>query len=302
MFARPLKRLVSSSASSTTTIKSTSKFVGQQHKVLEYKLHGAGLGTLSSELRKAGPMRLPAMFSSLLGKARSTLSSRNDNSGNMTESSALRDMMMAEPRDMTRKQLQISAKNVYLTLDRLSDPVLEFFYDPEYCNMPFTFQSWFSITQLHVWICQSRCRARNDDIPEDIGKQMIQYMLDFMSSDTELKLWSLGASNPVAADKLMRQLISSHFGCSLAYDEGFEHSDAYLASALWRNMFFMDDEVTGRQLALMTFYVRYQMERLFKETSAKQFLNDGFEWTLPPIGDIDALLLKSGSDIEQKNI
>jgi len=50
--------------------------------------------------------------------------------------------------------------------------------------MPFTFQSWFSITQLHVWMCQSKIRT----VTQDSGKVLNKALMDNFSSDIELKL------------------------------------------------------------------------------------------------------------------
>jgi hypothetical protein len=87
------------------------------------------------------------------------------------------------------------------------------------------------VTQLHVWMCQTRLRSEGSD-----GKIMHASILDHFTTDLELKLSASGLDNVRLFEKSLHTLLSSHYGSVLAYDEGLETSDAVLASALWRQV------------------------------------------------------------------
>lgn len=63
-------------------------------------------------------------------------------------------------------------------------------------------------------------------------------------------------------DRYLHELLSFHYGCVLAYDEGYESNDCIFASALWRNLFTMDQNIEPFQLNKMVQYVRGQMHYL----------------------------------------
>lgn len=50
------------------------------------------------------------------------------------------------------------------------------------CNLPDNFQTWFSITQLHVWMLMVRLRA------EDHGKMYIQELVNRFFEDAEERI------------------------------------------------------------------------------------------------------------------
>ena len=55
------------------------------------------------------------------------------------------------------------------------------------CAIPPTFQSWFALTQLHVWMCQSRLRSEGRE-----AKSTLAGLVDHLTTDIEMKLWSAG--------------------------------------------------------------------------------------------------------------
>jgi cytochrome b pre-mRNA-processing protein 3 len=52
------------------------------------------------------------------------------------------------------------------------------------CHLPPTFQSWFTITNLHVWILTTRLRA----LPEPWGQYHVQFLLDNFFLDVEARI------------------------------------------------------------------------------------------------------------------
>jgi hypothetical protein len=127
----------------------------------------------------------------------------------------------------------IISKQLYLKADSLNEELLEFFYGPK-CKLEETFQSWYSLTQLHLWmfVTKARLESRN-------GKKIAKELVNHLTSDLEIKLYDAGLKNPVAYERTLKELISAHTGCTIAYDEGFSQGDHVLANALWRNVFVM---------------------------------------------------------------
>ncbi|KAI9365270.1 hypothetical protein BD770DRAFT_313491, partial [Pilaira anomala] len=62
------------------------------------------------------------------------------------------------------------------------------FYIKE-CNLPDNFQSWFSVTQLHVWMLMVHLRA------EGQGKLYIQELVNRFFEDAEIRIRAHGVSN-----------------------------------------------------------------------------------------------------------
>jgi len=172
----------------------------------------------------------------------------------------------------------------------------EFFYGA--CQLPNTFQSWFSITQLHVWLVTMRLRGelvgafpqqqqgstptpapQQLELQARLGSDVSRLVVEYFVSDMETRLHQLGSSS----SSTMKVLMSQHHGCSLAYDEGIYDRDPVLASALWRNL--TDCLGGAEQVALLVQYVRSQAQML-DNVSSKDFLHGEFNWR-PPLLTIE---------------
>ncbi|KAM0754906.1 hypothetical protein T439DRAFT_321965 [Meredithblackwellia eburnea MCA 4105] len=107
-----------------------------------------------------------------------------------------------------------------------------FFY--EECSLPPSFQTWFSITTLHIWLLTVRFRA----LPAPLGRTYIQELINHFFIDVELRI--RGPYN-VTQSKLikgyMQDMLEQYRGSVTAYDEGLIAGDAVLAAAIWRNVF-----------------------------------------------------------------
>ncbi|KAA3673380.1 cytochrome b pre-mRNA-processing protein 3 [Paragonimus westermani] len=133
-------------------------------------------------------------------------------------------------------------------------PVFEEFV--EHLALPDTFQSWFSITTVHMWMCLVRLRQ------EGVEGQLLKktfvnlFWLDLRSRMRTFKILRK-QHNQVSAFRMQ------FFGAMFAYDEGFlSHSDALLVSALWRNLFLSSQTTTAQQLELALEYVRKNLAHL----------------------------------------
>ncbi|GAA6007813.1 hypothetical protein JCM10207_004882 [Rhodosporidiobolus poonsookiae] len=107
-----------------------------------------------------------------------------------------------------------------------------FFY--EECSLPPSFQTWFSITTLHVWLLSVRLRS----LPAPLGRTYIQELINHMFIDLELRIRGPYAVTQSRLIKgYMKDMLEQYHGATAAYDEGLVRGDAVLAAALWRNIF-----------------------------------------------------------------
>ncbi|PIL26877.1 hypothetical protein GSI_11057 [Ganoderma sinense ZZ0214-1] len=137
------------------------------------------------------------------------------------------------------------------------------------CHLPPTFQSWFTITNLHVWLLTVRLRA----LPPPLGTNYVQGLIDHFFLDIEDRVRTIlqpVSANSIAPPQNLRPYTSpSEFytvangqgrprpkgstperlvtrqmkifkeqwaGMGMSFDYGLAHSDAELAAAVWRNL------------------------------------------------------------------
>ncbi|GAA5880221.1 hypothetical protein JCM16303_001258 [Sporobolomyces ruberrimus] len=104
----------------------------------------------------------------------------------------------------------------------------------EECSLPPSFQTWFSITTLHVWLLSVRFRA----LPSPLGHTYVQEFINHMFIDMEYRIRGPYAVTQGRLIKgYMKDMLEQYHGSIAAYDEGLVSGDAVLAAALWRNMF-----------------------------------------------------------------
>lgn len=122
-------------------------------------------------------------------------------------------------------------------------------------ELPDTFNSWFRITELHVWLCMVRLAKEGKE-----GKFIRNNMLQFMWQDIEKKTKKLGeqASSSSARREGIQALSEQFKAVLFAYDEGLLSDDKALAGALWRN-FFEKDCKDVAHLEKLVEYVRKQL-------------------------------------------
>uniref|UniRef100_A0A8C5LHX1 Ubiquinol-cytochrome c reductase complex assembly factor 1 n=1 Tax=Jaculus jaculus TaxID=51337 RepID=A0A8C5LHX1_JACJA len=113
------------------------------------------------------------------------------------------------------------------------------------CQMPDTFNSWFLITLLHVWMCLVRMKQEGRS-----GKYMCRIIVHFMWEDVEQR------------GRVMGGILSDDHG---------------LAAALWRTFFNQKCE-DPRQLELLVEYVRKQMQYLDSINGEDLLLTGEVSW------------------------
>ncbi|KAJ1957752.1 Ubiquinol cytochrome-c reductase assembly protein Cbp3 [Dispira parvispora] len=122
-------------------------------------------------------------------------------------------------------------------------------------GLPDTYQTWFSVTQLHVWMMM--VRLRND--PN--GKHIMQEMVNHFFHDAETRMQKIGIHTERLVNKTLKELVAAFHGSILAFDEAMCRNDPYLAAALWRNL-FKTNHVRAKDLDYLVHYVRRQLAAL----------------------------------------
>uniref|UniRef100_A0A8C8UMM7 Ubiquinol-cytochrome c reductase complex assembly factor 1 n=1 Tax=Peromyscus maniculatus bairdii TaxID=230844 RepID=A0A8C8UMM7_PERMB len=139
------------------------------------------------------------------------------------------------------------------------------------CQMPDTFNSWFLITLLHVWMCLVRMKQEGRT-----GKYMCRIIVHFMWEDVEQRGRVMGV-NSYILKKNMALMTNNFYAAILGYDEGILSDDRGLAAALWRTFFNQKCE-DPRQLELLVEYVRKQMQYLDSMNGEDLLLTGEVRW------------------------
>ncbi|KAF8873081.1 ubiquinol-cytochrome C chaperone-domain-containing protein [Infundibulicybe gibba] len=102
------------------------------------------------------------------------------------------------------------------------------------CSLPPTFQSWFTITNLHIWLLTVRLRS----LPPPHGKFYTQALVDHFFIDIEDRIRARARIR--APDRLvtrqMKIFKEQWAGMGLAFDLALVQGDMDMAGAVWRNL------------------------------------------------------------------
>ncbi|XP_059561962.1 ubiquinol-cytochrome-c reductase complex assembly factor 1 isoform X2 [Myotis daubentonii] len=145
------------------------------------------------------------------------------------------------PLKYSKWKIKIAALRMYTSCVKKTD-FEEFFLR---CRMPDTFNSWFLITLLHVWMCLVRMKQEGRT-----GKYMCRIIVHFMWEDVEQR------------GRVMGGILSDDHG---------------LAAALWRTFFNQKCE-DPRQLELLVEYVRKQIQYLDSMNGEDLLLTGEVSW------------------------
>ncbi|XP_006881538.1 PREDICTED: ubiquinol-cytochrome-c reductase complex assembly factor 1-like [Elephantulus edwardii] len=165
------------------------------------------------------------------------------------------------------QKIKIAALRMYTSCVEKTD-FEEFFLR---CQIPDTFNSWFLITLLHVWMCLVRMKQEGRS-----GKYMCRIIVHFMWEDVEQRGKVMGV-NPYILKKNMILMTDSFYAAILGYDEGILSDDHGLAAALWRTLFNQKCE-DPRHLELLVEYVRKQMQYLDSMNGEDLLLTGEVSW------------------------
>uniref|UniRef100_A0A8C2SBS6 Ubiquinol-cytochrome c reductase complex assembly factor 1 n=1 Tax=Capra hircus TaxID=9925 RepID=A0A8C2SBS6_CAPHI len=229
-----------------------SRTQGQQGRTL------SGTFQMSQALACGGSVQIPGVDIELRRKYHTTskLSSAKDSPQPVEEkvgafTKIIEAMGFTGPLKYSKWKIKIAALRMYTSCVEKTD-FEEFFLR---CQMPDTFNSWFLITLLHVWMCLVRMKQEGRS-----GKYMCRIIVHFMWEDVEQRGRIMGV-NSYILKKNMMLMTNNFYAAILGYDEGILSDDRGLAAALWRTFFNQKCE-DPRQLELLVEYVRKQIQYL----------------------------------------
>lgn len=102
------------------------------------------------------------------------------------------------------------------------------------CALPPSFQTWFSITTLHIWLLSVRFRS----LPVPLGQSYLQELINHFFIDVELRIrgpYAVTQGRLIKAH--MKDMLEQFHGACAAYDQALLSGDTVLAAAMWRNIF-----------------------------------------------------------------
>ncbi|PKI85685.1 beta-ketoacyl-[acyl-carrier-protein] synthase II [Malassezia vespertilionis] len=101
------------------------------------------------------------------------------------------------------------------------------------CALPASFQTWFQLTNLHIFLLLSRFRA----LPKDEAQTYAQELVNHFFIDTESRMRErFGVQTSRLVKGYMKDLHLQHRGSMIAYDEGLATDNVRLSGAVWRNV------------------------------------------------------------------
>ncbi|KAI8121331.1 hypothetical protein FF38_07049 [Lucilia cuprina] len=172
----------------------------------------------------------------------------------------------------SKARLRVSSHMLY---ESVADKInyLAFFKD---FDMPNTFNSWFLVTELHVWMLLLRSMAEGSETGED-GRFLRNCIVEAMWGDVNTRAKKLGANNPSRTRQQIEELSEQFQAALIAYDEGIMSEDRVLAAALWRRFFELNCEEYERIERLVK-YVRSQVQMLDNLTRQDFLIKPKIPW------------------------
>ncbi|KAH8397569.1 hypothetical protein KR222_010255 [Zaprionus bogoriensis] len=191
----------------------------------------------------------------------------------------------------TKARLKVTSHLLY---ESVADKInyVSFFND---FKLPNTFNSWFLVTELHVWLLLVRSMAEGSEAGED-GRFLRNCIVEAMWGDVNMRAKKLGvsmlhfvmlhllsfcsalqANNPSRTRQQIETLSEQFQAALIAYDEGIMSDDRVLACALWRRFFEMECDDYA-QIERLVKYVRQQALMLDNLTREQFIVKPNVAW------------------------
>ncbi|XP_056638297.1 ubiquinol-cytochrome-c reductase complex assembly factor 1 [Diorhabda sublineata] len=129
--------------------------------------------------------------------------------------------------------MKIKARG-YVLYEEIADKIDYMEYFKEF-DLPDTFYSWFSITELYVWMLSVRAMAEGED-----GKILRNSIIEALWADVGQRIKKLGPGNTSSLKTQVQELSEQMQAAFIAYDEGIQSDDIVLAGAIWRRFYKME--------------------------------------------------------------
>lgn len=120
-------------------------------------------------------------------------------------------------------------------------------------QMPNTFNSWFLVTEIHVWMLMVRAMAEREH-----GQIIRNGIVAALWTDALERSKSLAPGSMRLIKKQIEELSEQFQYAIVSYDEGLTKDDKQLASALWKR-FFESNCDNYEHIELLIKYIRYNV-------------------------------------------
>lgn len=120
-------------------------------------------------------------------------------------------------------------------------------------GMPDSFNSWFLITEIHVWMLMVRGMAEREH-----GMIIRNGIVAAMWTDSLERAKSMAPGSFGLIKKQIKEISGQFHYAIISYDEGLTTDDKQLASALWKR-FFESNSDDYEQIELLVKYIRYNV-------------------------------------------
>lgn len=119
--------------------------------------------------------------------------------------------------------------------------------------MPNTFNSWFLITEIHVWMLMVRAMGERQH-----AELIRNNVVESLWSDVMIRTQTLAPDEARTVKKQIKELSGQFQYAIISYDEGLTKDDKQMASALWKR-FFNSNCDNYEHIELMVKYIRYNV-------------------------------------------
>lgn len=124
-------------------------------------------------------------------------------------------------------------------------------------NMANTFNTWFLITEIHVWMLMVRAMAERDR-----GQLIRNNIVESLWADALTRSKTMAPDDSRLVKKQIEELSGQFQYAIVSYDEGLTKDDRQLASALWKR-FFNSNCDDYEHIELMVKYIRLNVSGNF---------------------------------------
>lgn len=141
----------------------------------------------------------------------------------------------------------------------------------EILDLPDTFASWFTITELHVWLLLVRYMAEDVTASSTQKKKYVKgdghfvrnCIIEALWADVANRIKLLDGANPVIARKQVSELSEQFQAALVGYDEGLT-DDKVLAAAVWRRFYSLSGDAKADNVLKIVHFIRHQLSELDK--------------------------------------
>uniref|UniRef100_A0A182SUE4 Ubiquinol-cytochrome c chaperone domain-containing protein n=1 Tax=Anopheles maculatus TaxID=74869 RepID=A0A182SUE4_9DIPT len=261
-------------------IRATNRLAGSLYREVRTKTTGSAVKLLYSESQSRAGFAYPYVRESppcpsgiMQTRQNSTVSTNVHEAENSKDGFLKRFVKKMGWIDNSSTRLRVSSCLLYESVvDHIN--YAEFF---KYFNMPDTFNTWFLITELHVWMLLVRSMAEGAE-KGAAGRFMRNCIVETMWNDVTTRAKQLTMDNPSVVRPQIQQLSEQFQAALISYDEGISYDDKALAAALWRR--FLGGRCDDyEKLELLVGYVRRQVSMLDQLSRHDFAIKPTIKWT-----------------------